>query len=201
MPNHRQRGFTVLELLMALSLMGLMLLVAFTTFSIPFRAWMAGRKLADEQQNARLLLEWMTRRLRLAGVGVTAGTAEYFTEAGPGAVTFQADVDGTGGAELHRFCIDTTTGIVREQIGVGVTTSCTTGAPLTSRGVRPLKVALLRFAYFNGMQTPLTPLPLAPEQRPDVTWVRVVLGLDSNLSGAYEAADDLTFTTDAIVRN
>jgi len=199
--GRQETGFTVLELLMALSLLAVMLLVAFTVFSIPFRAWMAGRKLADEQQNARLVLEWMTRRLRLAGMGAPADVAEYFTEAGADAVTFLANVDGIGGAELHRFCIDTTTGVIREQIGGGVTTSCATGAPLTSRGIRPLKVVLLQFAYFDGQQKALTPLPLPSDERPGVAWVRIVLGLDSNLSDGYEAADDLTFTTDAIVRN
>ena len=200
-PRRQAQGFTVLELLMALSLLAVMLLVAFTVFSGPFRAWLSGRKLADEQHNARLVLEWTTRRLRMAGWGVPVGTEEYFTQAATDSVTFLANIDGMGGAEPHRFCIDADGGVVREQIGATVTASCATGAPLTSRGVRPLKVVLLQFAYFNGRQEPLSPLPLTQDQRPGVAWVRIVLGLDSDGSGAYGAASDLTFTTDVRVRN
>lgn len=199
--ERQDRGFTIMEVLVALSLLGLVMLVASTAFSAPFRAYLAGRKLADEQQNARLVLEWMTRRVRLAGVGVPLGTSEYFTEAGLNAVAFQADVDGDGTAELHRLCLDGAAGVVREQVGAVVTTTCTTGAPLTSRGVKPLTVVLLQFAYFDGQQVPLMPLPLDPAQRPAVAWVRIILGLDSNLSGAYELGTDLTFTMDASVRN
>jgi len=195
------RGHSVLELLVSLSLLAVMLLVGFTLFSGTFKAWLAGRKLADEQQNARVVLEWMTRRLRLAGLGTAAGTSEYFSEAAAAALTFLADVDGDGAAEVHRFCIDVTPGVVREQIAAGVTGTCAAGGQLTSRGIRPLKVVQLRFDYLDGLQAPLTPLPLTAGQRSSVAWVRIAVSLDSNQSGVYETASDLTFVADVAVRN
>jgi hypothetical protein len=143
----------------------------------------------------------MTRRLRLAGLGTAAGTSEYFSEAAAAAVTFLADVDGDGTAELHRFCIDATPGVVREQIAAGVTGTCAAGGQLTSRGIRPLKVVQLRFDYLDGLQAPLTPLPLTAGQRSAVAWVRIAVSLDSNQSGVYETASDLTFVADVAVRN
>lgn len=201
-PRHqREGGFSVLELLVALSFLGLLMVATMMSFSVPLRTWIAGRKLADEQQNARLVNEWMSRRIRIAGVGVPAGTTELFTEAALNTVAFEADVDGDGIAESHRFCLDTATGVVREQIGAAVTTTCTTGSPVTSRGIRPLRVVQLRLVYFNGQQSPLTPLPLTASQREDVAAVRIILGLDSNLSGSYESTSDLTFPMDTNVRN
>jgi len=193
-------GYSVLEVLVSLSLMAVMMLVGFTLFSGTFKAWLAGRKLADEQQNARVVLEWMTRRLRMAGYGAAAGTSEYFTEAAASELAFLADVDGNGTAELHRFCIDTVPGVVREQIAGGVSSTCTAGGQLTSRGVRPLKIVQLRFAYLDGLQAPLAPLPLTAGQRSAVAWVRIAVVLDSNQSGVYESAEDLAFVADVAVR-
>ncbi|MDR7455325.1 MAG: prepilin-type N-terminal cleavage/methylation domain-containing protein, partial [Armatimonadota bacterium] len=97
-----QRGATVLEVLVALSLFAVVALAGSYVFSATFRAWIAGRDLADEQQNARLVLEWMVRRIRLAGFNVTS-TAEYFGEAAASSMAFLADVDGDGTPEWHRF--------------------------------------------------------------------------------------------------
>jgi hypothetical protein len=195
-----RRGATVLEVLVALSLFAVVALAGSWVFSATFRAWIAGRDLADEQQNARLVLEWMVRRIRLAGLNVTS-TAEYFGEATATSVAFLADVDGDGAPEWHRFCLEPTEGVVRMETGA-VSPGCTptTGVPLTSRGVRPPRVLTLQFAYYDGRQSALAPLPLAAQQRPGIARVRVTLRIDSNRSGALDAGD-LTITMDAIVRN
>jgi len=198
------RGFTVLELLIAMSLMAVVITASGAAFSATFRAWTAGRKLADEQQNARLVLEWMSRRVRLAGVGtLLAGQAAYFTEAGGGSMAFFADVNSDGVAEVHRFCLDATTGVVREQVVAlpPAPSTCTAGSPITSRGIRPLRIAALGLGYFEGTEDTLTPLPLAGIDLARVKRVQIVLALDSNQSGAFEAGSDITFRMDAIVRN
>jgi hypothetical protein len=166
----------------------------------PFRAWLIGRRLAAEQQNARVAIEWMTRRLRLAGVGVAAGTGAYFTEATTTAVTFLADVNGDGAAELHRFCLDGAAGVIREQVAGAVTTGCTTGAPITAPNAGRSRIALLAFAYFDGYELLLTP-PLAGTQLAGVARVGMTLGLDSNASGSYDAGSDATFSAAVLVRN
>jgi len=202
MRNRGERGFSILEILVSLTLFGVVMTATAAGFFAPYRAWMAGRNMINEQHNARVVLERMSRRVRLAGLNTPAGTGEFFTSAEQTAVAFQADIDRDGSAEGHRFCLDAATGIVREQIGAGVGTICALGAPITALGDgRPLRVVLLDFEYYDGMERSLTPLPLSAAQRPLVARVRIVLGLDSNLSGTYEAANDLTFTMDASVRN
>lgn len=200
-----QRGFTVLELLVGLALFGLVALVSTAVFSTTFRGWTSGRDLADEQQNARMVLEWMTRRIRMAGYNTPFGTTEFFSQADAASLTFLADIDGDGSAEFHRFCVDTTQGVVREEVGT-VSASCTssTGNPITSRGIRPPRIVGLQFAYFDGREADgmgnlLSPLPLSAD-RTLVARVRITLTTDSNRSGAIEASD-LAIAMDAVIRN
>lgn len=190
----RETAFMVLELLMALGLLGLVFITASTAFNAPFRAYMAGKKFADEQGSARLVLERMTRRIRLAGLG--APPASRFTEATTTSIAFQADLDANGSAEEIRYCLDPSQWMVREQLGSGIS-GCATGAPVTSAGIQPVRVVLLTFTYFDGFERQLgVPPPL-----PEIARVRIRLGLDSNRSGTYEASGDLTFEMDARVRN
>ncbi len=201
-PRRGERGLSILEVLVSLSLFGMVVTATAAGMVAPYRAWVAGRGMVNEQHSARTALEWMSRRLRLAGLNTPAGTGEFFTSAEQDAVAFMADVDRNGSAEAHRFCLDAAAGIVRDQTGAAVSTTCANGAPLTTTGDgRPLRVVLLDFQYYDGQEVWLTPLPLSASQRPLVARVRIVLGLDSNLSGAYEAAQDLTLTMDASVRN
>ncbi len=196
-----REGFTVLELLVGLALFGLVALAGSAVFSATFRGWTSGRDLADEQQNARVVLEWMTRRIRMAGYNTPVGTTAFFTEADATSLAFLADIDGDGTAELHRFCLESTQGVVREEVGT-VSTGCTTstGTPITSRGIRPPRIVSLQFAYFDGREIPLTPLPLSGANRALMSRVHITLVTDSNRSGALEASD-LTITMDAVIRN
>ena len=203
--EHRdQSGFTILEVLVALSLLGIVSLTAFAVFTTSFRSLLAGRDSSNEQQNARAALEWMTRRLRMAGTGIPTGTVEFITEADTNAVAFRADVDGDGTAEWHRFCLDTSEGTVREDIDTtGTPTSActiTTGSSITSRGLRPMRVVALTFAYFRGDEVPLPSPPLSATDRALIRRVRLTLSLDSNRSSTSDP-QDLTFTMDVVLRN
>ncbi|MCL6554070.1 MAG: prepilin-type N-terminal cleavage/methylation domain-containing protein [Firmicutes bacterium] len=198
-PRQGERAFTVLELLVALSLFGVVLLTGFAAFNASYRGLVAGKEMADEHQNARLVLEWMTRRIRLAGIGVPAGTTAFFTEAGPSALAFLGDTNGDGVVEWRRYCYDSAAGVVREEVQepppslLPVGGACT-GAPITSQGLHALHVSSLQFAYFNGQEASTGTLS-------QIRRVRIVLGLDSNRSGAFEAGADVAFTMDAVLRN
>jgi hypothetical protein len=203
-PPRAAHAFTVLELLIALSLMAIVISASGAAFSATFKAWIAGRKLADEQQNARLVLEWMGRRIRLAGVGtLPPNQANYFVEAAAGSAAFFADVNGDGIAEVHRFCLDTAAGVVREQVVAlpPAPPTCTAGSPITSRGIKPLRIAALGLAYFNGIEQALPPPVTTAELLAQIKRVEILLALDSNQSGAYESGSDVTFRMNAIVRN
>ena len=190
---------TLLEVLVALTLFALVAIVVFAVFNGTIKAMISGRGFADEHQNSRLVLEWMTRRLRLAGLGVAPGTA--FTQATATSVAFRHDADRDGSAEARRFCWDVSEGAIREEAGPP-SAGCTsgTGSPVTSRGVRAMRVVLLDLRYFRGDEVELV-RPLNASDLRQVRRVRITLGLDSNRSAAYEAQRDLTFTMDAVLRN
>ncbi|MDR7482740.1 MAG: prepilin-type N-terminal cleavage/methylation domain-containing protein [Armatimonadota bacterium] len=195
-----ERAFTVLEVLVALSLFGVVLLTGFAAFNASYRGLVAGKELADEHQNARLVLEWITRRIRLAGIGAPPGTTAFFSEAGTSALAFVADTDADGVLEWRRYCLDAAAGAVREQVLEPAPTplpspgDACAGATITSQGLHALRVSLLQFSYFNGQEAATSALS-------QIRRVRIVLGLDSNRSGAYDAAQDVTFTMDAVLRN
>lgn len=205
-----RKGLTIIEVLIGLALLGVVSLTVSAVFSAAFRGLTTGRSFSEEQRSGRFLLEWMTRRLRVAGFGAPAGTVEFITQGAETAVAFRGDIAGSGWLE-RRFCLDTSTGVVREQKGAEVSyAACTAGAPITPMGVQPLRVVRLRFCYYyfdpgTGQEAVLGACPPAPDltvtQRTSVARVRMELGLDSNRSTIYEAANDFTLTMDAVLRN
>ena len=112
-PRRPATGFSTIEILVALALMGALAIAGGAFFSSTFGSWMKGRELADQQQNARLVLEWMVRRIRLAGVNVPAGPGFTTTT---DSIAFNADLNLDGTSERYRYCLDTAAGVVREQV-------------------------------------------------------------------------------------
>lgn len=191
----RERGLSLVELLIALGLLGIVMLCSGAAVGAISRAWTTARTLAEEQQNARLALEWMTRRLRLAGLGVAgSGVQEGAAEA----VAFDVALTPRSRPERHRFCLDRDDGIVREQIGDDVSTSCTRGGPLNGPAS---PVVHLSFTYFDRANRRLETLPLSPDGRAQVVRVRVLLAFDRNRSGRYEPDRDVPFVGEVVIRN
>jgi prepilin-type N-terminal cleavage/methylation domain-containing protein len=190
----RARGLSLVELLIALSLVGIVMLCSGVALVMVSRAWATARTFAEEQQNARLVVEWMTRRLRLAGLGVPGSAVQ---EAAVEAVAFDADLTSQPGPERHRFCLDRDDGVVREQIGDDVSTACNRGGPLNGPGA---PVVHLTFTYFDRANRRLEPLPLGVSERAQVARVRFLLVFDRNRSGQYEPDRDLALTGEAVIR-
>jgi len=189
-------GFSTIEVLVAIALMGALAIAGGAFFSSTFGAWMKGRELADQQQNARLVLEWMVRRIRLAGVNVPTGPGFTTTS---DSIAFSADLNLDGTGERYRYCLDAPAGVVREQVDGQVSGTCTAGAPMTSRGIRTLRVVRLGIAGFDGFGNP-TPSAIAR--------ARITLALDSNRNGLDDTGGacssvgtDVCLQMDAVVRN
>lgn len=188
-PHRDPSGLTLVELVLALCLLGVVLIAATTALAGTFRAWRAAVRQAEEQQNARLALEWMVRRLRQVGpAALTSGGAE--------SVSFRADF---GGADRHRFCLDRKRWVVRHQSGEQVTsTGCGSGAPITTPGGETLPhVVSLEFTYFDGADNVL-PVPLDASALALVRRVRI--GLSTGMAGRYEASSPLSLSAEIALR-
>lgn len=90
-----QRGLTLVELLVALAMLGVILGGMLTSTSAMARSWAAGQHRVGVQQTGRASLDWMIRRIRLAGQGYErtwAGCLPFYRVAEPTRFRFLADV-------------------------------------------------------------------------------------------------------------
>lgn len=93
----RAHGFTLLELLIASSLLLTILFALYTVFESSQRTYASGVTKIDVQQNARVALELMERDIRMTGYGFPTDTAVMnpqlkITAATPTSITFWADL-------------------------------------------------------------------------------------------------------------
>lgn len=119
------RGFTLVELLMVIVLLGIVAAVAAPAMHSGFQAWFTGRDISEADWQARVALERMTRELR--SVRAPADLAL----AGAGDLTF-VDIDGN----TIRYCM-------------GAVGTCPGAAGDLMRNSQPLAsgVSALTFAF------------------------------------------------------
>ena len=86
------RGFTLIEILIALSTFLIVLFAVYTSFESSQATYAAGEQRADIQQSARIAIEMMSADLRLAGYGFPTG-AGAITVASPTDISFWADLN------------------------------------------------------------------------------------------------------------
>lgn len=74
-----QKGFSLIELLIALAIGAIVLLAAYNVFVSQQKSHELQGQLVDAEQNARAALDLLTRELRLAGSGITTTTPRRTT--------------------------------------------------------------------------------------------------------------------------
>lgn len=72
-----EKGFTLVEMLIVISIMGLIIAAAYSFYFSGLRGWRSGVDRMDYQQSARIVVERIVDEIRFAGwVEVVAGGAE-----------------------------------------------------------------------------------------------------------------------------
>lgn len=92
-----ERGFTLAELLIVLSMLALVLAAVVTIQQGALQAYVTGSNKTEVQQNARVALERMAREIRQTQTGLTAATATSLIFVDPNTlltVTYALVVDG-----------------------------------------------------------------------------------------------------------
>jgi prepilin-type N-terminal cleavage/methylation domain-containing protein len=154
----RQDGFTLVELMVAMSIFLLILVGIFQVFDPSRNAYQVSERKLDVQQNARVAMDRMARQIRMAGyfpenidADNTNDLSNSIQVATESAISVSGDLDMTGASSAYTFCLDNTAGLrrVRGTIGTGASYICANGDLMAE------SVTALRFAYFDSANNPI----------------------------------------------
>src|SRR5262249_23126274 len=97
-----QHGYALYEVLVALSIIGLIALGIFLAFRAGTTTWTTSQQFVAEQQNARILVNTIARGVRMIGYQYTGGGSAVINAAASD-LSFYADMDGDGSMECYRY--------------------------------------------------------------------------------------------------
>ena len=133
------RGYTLVDLLVALAVGGGVLAATATLLHLGVHAWVWGAARVEAQQSARYALERMASELREAGYDPTAAGIAAVVVAEPDRVAFQRDFNGNGVVDPTRervtYLLRPGESILRRDAGGG--------AQPVINGVRALRLTYL----------------------------------------------------------
>ncbi len=173
----RLQGYALYEVLVALSLLGLVSLAVFAAFKAGTTIWTTSQQFVAEQQNARTLINTVARGVRMIGYQYS-GASSAVISGSASDVAFYADMDGDGTLECYHYYLSN--GVVYEAVVQGATCASsiltTAGQPITaSLESKALTVKSLAFQYYNAanqggalLSTPLSSSDLYLVRRIDV---------------------------------
>ena len=159
-----QDGFTLVELMVAMSIFLLILVGIFQVFDPSKNAYQVSERKLDVQQNARVAMDRMARQIRMTGyfpenidnnpANDLSNSIQVATES---ALSVAGDLDGTGASSVYTFCLDSA-GLRRVQgaIGAAASYTCSNGTLMAE------SVTALNFAYFDSANNPVPNPPTGP---------------------------------------
>jgi len=151
-----QDGFTLVELMVAMSIFLLILVGIFQVFDPSRNAYQVSERKLGVQQNARVAMDRMARQIRMAGYfpeNTDAATGNDLSNsiqvATESALAVSGDLDMLGASQVYTFCLSSGLRRVRGAIGAGASYLCATGDLMAE------SVTALRFAYFDSANNPV----------------------------------------------
>jgi hypothetical protein len=190
--NHA--GITLLDLLVGLMLLGVGAVGIFAGFKSALTGWTTGQQFVGEQHNARVVLDWTTRRLRMAG---NEYPGARFQIAAAGEILFYGNTDGDPAIECHHIYLDAG---VAEVNTTEATCAGFDGQPLTANvEARTFSVTALTLRYFDGDDgsgNELTALPLNSLDRAKIRRIEIEIRV-----AGVQAASPTSMTTQVKIRN
>jgi prepilin-type N-terminal cleavage/methylation domain-containing protein len=175
----RPKGFTILELMIAGSIMVIALMGVYLTFDNTWATYSRGQGRAEVQQNGRVAMDQMTRQIRMAGYFPENFTApppatplanplHVATDSG---FVFYGDADGSGASNVFLFCLSQDLSNPARPIYLLRRVKTAAPAPVaayTCAGGDILadfpaqRGTSLRFTYYDGTGTPMPNPPTPP---------------------------------------
>jgi Tfp pilus assembly protein PilW len=195
----RQHGYALYEVLIAMSILGLMAIGIFLAFKAGTTIWTTSQQFVAEQQNARILVKSIASGVRMIGYQYTGGSSAVINGAASD-LSFYADMDGDGTMECYRYYLSGS--VVYEAVVQGSSCASTiltaAGKPITaSLESKGLKVTSLTFTYYNAANQGGAALT-APLSGTDLPLVRRV-DVAATVQGVTSITP-FTIETQAVVR-
>ena len=213
-----QDGFTLVELMVAMSIFLLILVGIFQVFDPSRNAYQVSERKLGVQQNARVAMDRMARQIRMAGYfpenidnDNTNDLSNSIQVATESAISVAGDLDNTGASSAYTFCLDGA-GLRRVQgaIGAAASYTCANGQLMAE------SVTALSFAYFDSANNPVPNPPTGPysldaqglgaapnfasvAQRSIVRRIVIMVTARENVPG--QPAQTYTLTSDVRLRN
>lgn len=222
--HHPEKGFSLVELLVYVALSLVVMTSLYGMLASNQATYVSGETKIDVQGNARLVMDEITRQLRMVGyypenfdassvndIASTATLGRNIQIATNAALAVTGDVDGDGSTTIVYFCLDGTT-VRRRKDSSGTITSytCSSGDPLGEN------ISSLQFSYFDSSDATLPSTPTAPfaldsmpagavptfstmTERSAVR--RIVVKLTAQRAVARQGTQTYTLTSDVRLRN
>lgn len=194
------KGFTLVEILIALALMGIVTTAIYQLYISQYKTWVSQDIVTEMQQSGRFAIDTMTREMQLAGYNLASNlpaTEKAVMEASPSKFTFiSTDTTITTVNERTRkisFYYDS----ANQRLKMDVTTWNKSGASYGSTETATLaeNVTALSFLYFDDQNN-------TPATVDDVRRVKVSLSVQTSrkdpITGDYKS---MTLVTEARPRN
>lgn len=147
-----QRGFSLVELLIATAIFGIMVIGVSTLYSTILSSFNRGENKTETQEVARFVLDLMSREMRLAGYDPSGAIAALPTTAiqvaTANSVTFVADVDGNDVTDQVRYRLQGTQVVRDSAVWGGTAFPALAGASEVAGDV-----AALTFTYLDDTDT------------------------------------------------
>lgn len=217
------RGFTLLELLISMSVFLLILMGIYEVFDSSHATYASGAKRVDVQQSARFAMEEMAKRIRLTGYfpeNFDADTGNDKT--GPiqlatnDALAVYGDLDNSGSPSMvFLFCRHASGKVLEKKSSIGDANRLTCDEdPGADHSIGDITLAQniqeLRFSYFTAPGTnvaskpiPADPVPntytLNPGQRQTVQTIVITLVARETVAG--QPTQQYTLTSSIQLRN
>lgn len=188
MPDLDRRGLTLVELMISLSIFGIVVGVVFAFMVDARDSYTSTRERVQTQQGMRAVMTLMTRELRAAGCDPTGAGFETFSVATSNALQCRADLNGDGDVldqipdETVTYAFNAATGeLIRADGAVAMT---------ILRGMTNMN-----FTYFDANGVVLGAVPLSALDRALVRFVEV------QMDGETERGEQVNYTARVALRN
>jgi type IV pilus assembly protein PilW len=212
----RQDGFTLVELMVAMSIFLLILVGIFQVFDPSRNAYQVSERKLDVQQNARVAMDRISRQLRMTGyfpeniATPPANLSNSIQVATESAVSVAGDLDELGASSAYTFCLNGGLRRVSGAIGAAGSYTCANGQLMAE------SVTALSFAYFDSANNPVPNPPATPfnldgqglgaapafvtvAQRSIVR--RIVISVTAQENVPSQGTQTYTLTSDVRIRN